>query len=369
VKRMKRILFVDDDVNILNGLRRGLHSMRGEWEMDFAATAAMAMDLLEKVRVDAIVTDIRMRHIDGFQLLRETRNSYPQVVRIVLSGQTQQDALVGSLESVHLFLGKPCDTEVLKQRVCHVLSRGDQIRDETLKSLVARLGGLPSLSLSFFEVMKLFNADKPDVDKIAKVISKDVGMSATVLHLVNSGYFGPTTLMSNPERAVRWLGLETVRNLIVRNRTSFSMDIERFEHFDVLGLWSNSLSVATSARAFALARSKEGVLADEAFAAGMFHDIGQVVLASVLGEFYDSVIARALSEGAPLWQVEHEMIGSTHAEVGAYLLGLWGMPDSVVDAVARHHSPNDNTVEEFNVLAALRAADTESQERLCGTRF
>jgi HD-like signal output (HDOD) protein len=230
------------------------------------------------------------------------------------------------------------------------------------------MAGIPSLSLPFFEVMKLFNADKPDLDKIAKVVAMDLGMSSTVLHFVNSGYFGFATLMSNPERAVRWLGLETVRNLIVKNRLSSSLDTQSFEYFDVVRLWSNSLSIATSARAVAMAHSSHGVLADDAFAAGMFHDVGQVVLASVLGNFYDSVIAHAINCEQPLWQAELEMIGSTHAEVGAYLLGLWGMPVAVVDAVARHHCSSDETTEEFTALTALQIADAQTHGSLCEIR-
>ena len=367
MKSMKRILFVDDDVNVLNGVRRGLHTMRAEWQMDFVDNAANAMDILDSVRVDALVTDIRMRQMDGFQLLKETRNTYPQIVRIVLSGQTQQDALARSLSSMHLFLSKPCDTELLKHRVRDILARGDEIRDETLKSLVAQLGGVPSLSLMFFELMKLFDAEKPDLEKIAQVISMDMGMSSTLLHFVNSGYFGPSHVTSNPERAVRWLGLETVRELIVRNRLCCSFDASGFEHFDVMSLWSNSISMATSARAIAVSHSKDAVLADDAFAAGLFHDIGQVVLASRLGHFYDSVIQRSMSRGEPVWETERDMIGSTHAEVGAYLLGLWGMPDAVVNAVAQHHSTAYDGTEEFSALTALRLADNYRQQNLCKT--
>jgi HD-like signal output (HDOD) protein/ActR/RegA family two-component response regulator len=364
---MKRILFVDDDINVLSGLRRGLHSMRAEWQMDFVDNAANAMDILETVRVDALVTDVRMRQMDGFQLLKETRNAYPQIVRIVLSGETQQDALARSLASMHLFLSKPCDTELLKHRVRDVLARGDEIRDETLKSLVAQLAGVPSLTLMFFEIMKLFDAEKPDVEKIAQVVSMDMGMAAAVLHYVNSGYFPPNNVTSNPERAVRWLGLQTVRDLIVRNRLCCSFDTNGFEYFDVMSLWSNSISMATSARAIAVSHSNDGVLADDAFAAGMFHDLGQVVLASVLGDFYDSVVERSMSRGEPVWETERDMIGSTHAEVGAYLLGLWGMPDAVVNAVAHHHS-SSYSGEDFSATTAVRLADSYRQQNLCKTR-
>ena len=189
----------------------------------------------------------------------------------------------------------------------------------------------------YFDVMKLFNVDNPDLNRIAGLVSMDMGMSAMILHFVNSGYFGPATATSNPERAVRWLGLETVHDLIVRHRLSCSFDSTEFHHFSAMNLWKKSISASKSARVIALAHSKDSVIADDAFAAALFQEIGQLVLATVLGHFYDSVIGRSVSRGEPLCRTEREMIGATHAEVGAYILGLWGMPDAVVSAVAGHH--------------------------------
>jgi HD-like signal output (HDOD) protein len=283
-------------------------------------------------------------------------------VRIVLSGQTKQESLLRSLASIHLFLGKPCDTEMLKHRLRDVLRRGDHIRDESLKSLVAHLGAIPSLPVLFVEIMKLFSAEAADIETLAKLVSMDMGMSSTVLHFVNSGYFGSAAPMASPERAVCWLGSETVRDLIVANRLSCSCDTRSFRHFDMLSLWNNSMSTAASARQIALSHCGDSTLADDAFAAGLFHDIGQVALASILGTFYDSVLELAISRGEPLWQTEREVIGSTHAEVGAYLLGLWGMPETVVNVIASHHSYRENSIGEFTALTALSIAGMESHE-------
>jgi len=366
---MKRILFVDDDVNVLNGLRRGLNSMRGEWQMEFAHSGEMAMGILEKMQPDALITDVRMRQMGGFQLLREVQEAYPHILRIALSGQTEQDALAQSLTSTHLFLPKPCDAEFLKHRVRNILARGDKLRDPMLKSLVARLRGVASVPQLFGEIVALFNSDNSEIDRIAPLVAMDMGMSATVLHFVNSGYFGPGAVTSNPERAVRWLGLETVRDLILRHGLCYPFDGNGFEYFDLSNLWNSSVSTAASACAIGFSRSKDTVLADDSYAAGLFHDIGQVVLASVLGPFYDGVIGQAISRGEPLPTIEREMIGSTHAEVGAYLLGLWGMPDTVVAAVESHHSSLDDDAEEFTPLTAIRISHQAAEAGVCKTRY
>jgi HD-like signal output (HDOD) protein len=367
VRSMKRILFVDDDINVLNGLRRGLYSMRDEWSMHFTESAQTALDIMSDSKVDALVTDVRMQPMDGFELLKEARESHPAVLRVVLSGHTQQNALARSLSSAHLFLGKPCDTEMVKRRVRDILERGDRIHDETLKSLVAQMGAIPSVPVLFFDVAKLFKRDNPDIDTIAEAVSMDMGMSSAVLHFMNSGYFGPS-VTSNPMRAVRWLGLDSTRTLLVRNRLCSPFDATGFEHFDLLSVWNNAMAKAKSASAIALAHSSDSVLADDSFAVGLLHDVGQIILATALGHFYDSVIERSTSTGEPLWKTEQDMIGSTHAEVGAYLLGLWGMPAPVVEAIANHHSSPSKGAEDFTALTALQIADAMGDEDTCKTR-
>jgi HD-like signal output (HDOD) protein len=109
-------------------------------------------------------------------------------------------------------------------------------------------------------------------------------------------------------------------------------------------------------------------VADDAFAVGLFRDVGQIIFARVLGQFYDSVIERALLRGEPLCKTEREMIGSTHAEAGAYLLGLWGMPDTVVNAVAHHHSRSISGGDEFSALSILRIADAIGHQNICKTK-
>jgi HD-like signal output (HDOD) protein/CheY-like chemotaxis protein len=354
-KRMKRILFVDDDVNTLNGLRRGLYSMRDEWRLEFEENAEDALRLLANNAVDVIVTDVQMSEMDGFQLLGKARKTCPQAVRIVLSGQTQQDQLARSFQSMHLFLSKPCDMQILKRRIRQVLSYGDKIADRSVKSLVSQLGVLPSLPILAGSLRKEFQSPNPCLDEIAGIVAMDMGMSASVLHLANSGCFGPNLPMSSPELAVRWLGLETVRSFLITNGLCATLDLNGFKHFDAEALWRDSVARATESRALALAQSGNAVFADEAFAAGLFRDLGQVVLATVLRSSYDDIVCHAMLRGEPLWKVEREFIGSTHAEVGAYLLALWGFPEPVLDAVLSRRSQAESQAELGKLTAAHKA--------------
>ena len=353
---MKRILFVDDDTNVLNGLRRGLHSMQHEWQMEFQDSGEDALQALSDRTMDAVVTDVRMSEMDGFQLLRAAKKTCPQVVRIVLSGQTQQDEFARCFASTHFFLPKPCDTQLLKRRVGQILANGERIRDTSLKSLISQIEIVPSLPMLVTQLHEECQSEECNIDTIAEIVSMDMGMSSSILHFVNSGYFGSNAPMSSPGLAVRWLGLDTVRDLLIKNRSYTPLDSNEFEYFNPRTLWADSVSCSTAARSIALSQAGDRVLADEAFAAGLFHDVGQLVLASVLRDFYDDIVRRATFSGKPLWKIERELIGSTHAEVGAFLLGLWGLPDPVLNAVMWHHDPADGDVVQVAVHAAEQRA-------------
>lgn len=342
---MKRILFVNEDVNILSGLRRGLYSTRHEWHLEFVRTAEDGLRLIADTPVDVVVTDVQMSGMDGLQFLRHAKKACPQAVRIVLAGHTEQDQLARSFRSMHLFFSKPCDVQMLRRRIRHILSCGEKIRDRSLKALISRVETVPSLPILARGLQNEFLSPEPNIDEIAAIVSMDVGLSASVLHLANSGYFVARLPMSSPELAARWLGLETVRNFFITHGLCDSLDLDGFKHFDALRMWRDSVARGTAARALALAESDNAVFGDEAFSSGLLQDIGQVVLASILRRSYDDIVRDAARRGEPLWKVERETIGATHAEVGAYLLALWGLPESVLNAVRFHHSRAESGAE------------------------
>ncbi len=141
----EKILFVDDEPNVLNGLRRMLRPMRHEWDMDFVEGGALALDALQKQRYNVIVSDMRMPGLSGDQLLEEVRDHYPHMVRIILTGQCTKESGLRALRVAHRVLNKPCDPEALKMAVsssCHLLRT---LAHETVLALVTSRETLPSL--------------------------------------------------------------------------------------------------------------------------------------------------------------------------------------------------------------------------------
>ncbi|MGO9689473.1 MAG: response regulator, partial [Syntrophobacteraceae bacterium] len=183
---MKSILFVDDEPMVLDGLRRMLRGMRNEWEMEFVTNGHDALKILDTKRFNVIVTDMRMPGMDGCQLLNHVKELHPQLVRIVLSGHSDKDMILKSIGPAHQFLSKPCDAETIKTTVARVCSMREIMEDETLIKVVSAVESLPSLPEFYSEVVDEVNSAEGSLDRVGEIISRDSGMSAKILQLVNS---------------------------------------------------------------------------------------------------------------------------------------------------------------------------------------
>lgn len=354
---MKRILFVDDEPNVLAGIRRMLHPMREEWEMAFASGGEEALAVLANEPFDVVVSDMRMPGMDGAQLLSEVKQRYPQVVRIVLSGHSEDDMVLRSVGPAHQYLAKPCDPRQLKEIVGRACALRDLLSEDSLRNLVSQMSTIPSLPETYTEIVEELQSPEASIKKVGKIISEDVGMTAKVLQLVNSAFFGLRRHVSDPAQAASFLGVDTLKALV--------LSIQVFSHFDALEieglcldtLWNHSAMTGAMAKCTAVAEDGPEQLRDHALLAGLLHDAGKLVIAANLPERYSNVLTSVESEGLEFSEAERRIFTNTHAEVGAYLLGLWGLPDPIVEAVAFHHNPSRCMGDGFTPLTAVHVAD------------
>lgn len=351
-----RVLFVDDDPNILQGLQRLLRPMRAEWEMSFALGPHEAVVLFDQAPFDVVVSDMRMPDMSGAELLSRIRDSHPSVARIILSGHSQMDSAVHSAGIAHQFLAKPCDAEVLRETIARVLALRSLLHDPNLARLVSGIGSLPSLPESYSAINNELASEDPSLQRVAEIISKDIAMSAKVLQLVNSAFFGLGRRVETIEQAVTLLGTEVIKSLVL-SHAAFSQFQPVSKLFSAERLWSHSLLVASIAAKIARAEGAEKLVVGAALQAGILHDLGQLILATHLPQQLDAALEAVTVRQVPLFEIERETIGASHAEVGAYLLGLWGLPDSTVEAVAFHHEPPAYPLRAFAPLTAVHAAN------------
>jgi putative nucleotidyltransferase with HDIG domain len=352
-----RVLFVDDEVRVLQGLQRMLRALHLDWETTFASSAAEALALLESGAFDVVVSDMRMPDMSGVQLLEEVRRRQPDAVRLILSGQSSEESALSSVGPAHQFLPKPCDAEVLVATIRRACSLRDLLRNGDLRRLLSQVGELPSAPESYFRLVAELKSPGVSVHRVADIVEEDIGMSAKILQFVNSAFFGIRRRVSDPQQAISLLGLSTVTALVLSIKVFGLFDGARGHALNAGALASHSLSVATWARSIARAERTDTQLQDDTFTAALLHDVGKLVLAAHLTDRYAEASQLAARESCPAWMAEREVFGADHAHVGAYLLGLWGFADTIVEAVAYHHEPERCDCVAFVPLTAVHAAD------------
>jgi len=351
----KRLLFVDDEPLLLNGLRRALHGTRDQWDMSFVDGAAAALNALDKEHFDAVISDMRMPGMDGAELLDLVKERHPNLIRIVLSGQASRASVLRSIAPAHQFLSKPCDPGELIGRLRQAFAMQDMLANDSLRIVISRLRSIPSLPAIYEELITALRTDDPSVTHIERIISKDVSMAAKILQLANSAFIGSCGRVTNLTHAISLIGIETVRLLVLSVHVSSQFDSTSELTPHVRGIWDHSLATAGLARQIAIIEKCTKAVIEESFTAGLLHDIGRVVLLAETPQQYAPILAETdLSRTVAL---ELERFGCTHAQVGAYLMSIWGLPVPLVRAVAFHHCPFDGGESQFSSLTAVHAAD------------
>jgi HD-like signal output (HDOD) protein len=341
-----RVLFVDDESKILQGMRRMLFAQGVGWDTAFATTGDEALKWLGAEPFDAIVTDMRMAPMNGTELLKQVRESWPSMLRVVLSGHTEADAAIRALHLAHQLLSKPCDAAVLIETVRSGVAVQSLLAQPVIRSLVSRLTTLPTAPKIYAAITQALRDPNCDGRRIAAILARDPALSAKVLQVANSAYFGSGRAASDPLAAVTRIGLNNVNDLVMATEV---FDASVHGNF-VEQLRDRALLASRLASKIAADRPD----ASAAATAALLTDIGYLVPNIT---FADVDLPLLLSDRA-------------HAEVGAYLLALWGLPLPIVEAVAYHHTPARVPRSDFgmhgivHVAAALAAGEEPDLEFL-----
>jgi putative nucleotidyltransferase with HDIG domain len=260
-----------------------------------------------------------------------------------------------AIAPAHQFLEKPCDPEQLRSVLENTLALTDLLQNASLKSFIARIENIPSLPLLYQQVTRELHSEDPSPARIGEIIAQDMAMTAKLLQIVNSAAYGIRAQISEPKQAASYLGLDTIRALVLSLGVFSAFDPHLLGPGQAEQLWEHALSVSKFARLIAACEGIGGRDLDPYISAGLLHDIGKLIMASA-DPNYRRIMATAASTGTRLNELEFQEFGCTHAEVGAYLLGVWGLPNEIVEAVAWNHRPLDSPVTEFSPLAAVHVA-------------
>ncbi len=350
-----RILFVDDDPLILNMLELALQTMNEEWETEFAPSGEDALARMAKQPYDVVVSDMIMPGMSGAELLNEVMQRHPATIRLILSSFADQETALMCVGAAHQFLSKPFTLGALKASLVRVHHLRTRVGNPEIRDLVNRKGSLPSIPAVYFEILSALQKPDCPTQDLGDIVAKDPALTSKLLQLVNSAFFGFANSVSNPHEAVLLLGVGTIRSLALSTQLFSAFKANEFKNSPLEQVWTHSLQVGQVAQRLAQWETGDQELMEQAFTAGTLHDVGKLILAANLPETYPALLSQARQQ--PLLTLEQEALHATHADAGAYLLDLWGLPAPLVEAVAWHHQPAQTDHLTFSPLTAVHIAN------------
>jgi CheY-like chemotaxis protein len=318
---LKKILFVDDEENVLAALRARLRRRKSAWDMQFARGGEEALAVLAQGAVDVVVTDMRMPGMDGGALLAAVRERHPATVRMVLTGQMDADGAERSQQLAHRVLRKPFDAELLQRMIERSCTLKDLLADPALLALVGPL-------------LERLEPSPAEREQAAEVAAPPAGGSAPSAEVARGRFGKAGTLMARVLDAIGGGDADDV---------GLGVD-GRMRHG-----WT------TASLAHAMVFPHEA--GDSAYLAGWLHDVGELMLLAAAPEQMRAAARDARASGRPRHELEREQLGVTHAEVGALLLDRWDLPHAVTEAVIHHHAPARVVPEGLDAVAAVHAAN------------
>lgn len=336
---MTTIVFVDDEQSVLDTLASWFPDGENSRKTLFVSSATEAMQLLDTNTVDCIVSDMRMPGVNGADLLSHIAEHQPNTVRIGFSGFIDAEMTLESLHATHRFIAKPSDKAALLEAINRSLVLREKLSDPTLSSMITGITSIPVLPEIYDKLMLELASDDFSINTIGKIIESDISLSATLLKVVNSPYYGLVQHVESPSHATNLLGVEVVKNILLSEKV-----VNQFKQFSTDARRVSELNIQASVRGvlanrFARLAKLDKRRIDHCHIAGMMSSLGELVVETGMLDSTD------LNQH----QFHTDLIGSS-------IIGLWSLPDAIVEAVL-HQSDETvpaGSVSPMQILHAVR---------------
>ncbi len=349
-----QVLLLDDEPMVLRSVARLVSSVEPTWGVFSAGSGEEAIRIIEQHPVDVVLSDLNLGipGLSGAEFLGYVQERHPEIVRVVITGQATPDIVQRSVPVAHMLLQKPFERRDLRAQLRRALDLRALLTNPRIRALVGASNRLPSPPRVFQEVALALSGRRSGVDEVAGIIERDVALSAQLIRLVSSAFFGLPRRVRSVRGAIAYLGFNTVKTLVLSaSIVEQYRSTRRVRGFDIDELQRHALVSAHIARHVV---TKDGS-AETAFSAAMLQDVGQLLLAARAPDEYAEVLIRA-REGRPPDQGERDVFGVAHPVVGAYLLGIWGLPGALIRGVEAHHDVQREVSTRVDVPLAVNIA-------------
>ncbi|MDO8845178.1 HDOD domain-containing protein [Methylicorpusculum sp.] len=353
----KNILFVDDNENILSGIQRQLHPYREQWQLFFAHNGSQALELMAKQPIDLIVSDMQLPYVRGDQLLKQVSELYPATVRIILSGYADDENLKAGLEVAHQYVSKPCSAEMLREVIAQVFKIQACVTNPKIISGIGDINQLPSLPKIYNELNAIITKENTTSRDIAEIFARDMVLSAKLLQLVNSPYFGLYRKISSLTEAINLIGVKKLNSLMLSAHVKSAFPVinpqtQRYMEY----IWQDAARVSDLSKLIALSEQQMEDRPDQAYLGGLLHNLGLLLFLSRDGDKLNALIEQTKNTHIPVSELETSIFGFNRCEAAAYVLSLWKIPPRIIEAILLQKTPNDSDYDGFNALTAVHTA-------------
>jgi putative nucleotidyltransferase with HDIG domain len=359
----RNVLFVDDERNDLYGYERAYGSTRPDFNLFLANSGAEALDILSKNKIDVIVADLYMPEMDGAELIQIVAEKHPKTVRMITAEHSDHEKVLRSAATTHQLVHKPCDYDLLRLLIDRACQLRDVIENDMLKELIAGITNIPSLPELYLQLEKEIQSPKCSIQQVGDIVAQDAPMTAKILKFSNSAFFGLRFQVTSTKEAAIFLGLDNLKALVLSAQIFSKLEIDSsMSESSSEEMWWHSLMVASLAREIVQSEFDDVKMAKDAFVAGILHDLGKLILLQVPEQY--AKVKKAVAQKKCSWlEAEYSVLKASHAEVGAYLLGLWAIPDEIIEIVAFHHDPLKLGSNKFEAISAVHVANALLREK------
>jgi putative nucleotidyltransferase with HDIG domain len=356
-----RVMFVGEDHELWPELLRSPD--RENWRFTFAHGADEALVALDEQDYDAVVANLKLPGISGAELLQEIRSRRPDIWRFLRAQPDEVANCSGWAGAAHQVIDLPVGVEDIQTRLNLAFTNQVWKPSPVAETLLSTCPLLPSPPKLYYKMVDLLSSPTASLERIGELIEQDAPMAAKMLQLVNSAIFALQLKVNRASDAVLYLGVETTKAVVLMAHTVSSFQSIKRIALPAEKILAHSFHVAKYARWIAQQECPRGQTSDQAFTAGLLHDIGKFLLAANRGEAYARAIEYATKGPMTLQQAEVDFFGVDHAELGGCLLASWGIPQPIVDAVAMHHKPTWLNDSGFAPVTAVHAANVLANEQ------
>ncbi len=353
-----RIMFVDDELSVIKSLKRTFRKYAKEWKMYFFTNPIEAFESLEKNEVDIIITDMKMPEETGFALLSKVKAKYPGIIRIILTGYADKKLIYSSFEVAHQLLIKPISAEAIISIVKQIKLINTYIENKELQKVVNDLSYLPPLPEIYLELSKKIKDPDSSLNDLAKIISRDPSLSADILKMVNSAYFGLSGKVYKISQAIGFMGIDLIKDIILTSAVFKNLKGSPTQIEMIKKIYNHSSNVLKFAMKICKNLDLDAIDKNYIFIASMFHDLGKIIMIMNMGRKYEVLLTSAdKDKNVNIEDLEKKYLSITHSQVGAYILGLWGFSTKVIQTILFHHNPELSGCTNSCLLATIYLAN------------